>query len=42
MRVSGVNSELQSMLAGTGVECVLLPNHSPELNPIELALNVMT
>ena len=29
------------MLSSIGVECKLLPNHSPELSPIELVLNVM-
>ena len=42
MHVSDLNSESQSTFTSIGVECILLTNHSPELNPEELAFNAVT
>ena len=40
--INGVNSKLQSILISMGIDIVLLPRYSSELNPIELVFNVMT
>ena len=42
IHVNRVNSDLQSILSSTGIDAVLLPRYSPELNPIELVFNAMT
>ena len=42
IHVNGVNSDLQSILSSTGIDAVLLPQYSRELNPIKLVFNVMT
>ena len=41
IHVNAENADLQSILSSVGIDVVLLPSYSPELNPIELVFNVM-
>ena len=39
--VNSVNEELKSILTSIGIDTILLPSYSLELNPIELVFNIM-
>ena len=39
---NSVNEELKSILTSIGIDTILLPSYSLELNPIELVFNIMT
>ena len=41
IHANGTNTELQTNLTSAGIDAVLLPKYSPELNPIELVFSVM-
>ena len=40
--INDVNKELQSILTSIGIDTILLPSYSPELNPIEFVFNIIT
>ena len=41
IHVNDANKEIQENLSSLDIDVVLLPSHSPDLNPVELVFNVM-
>ena len=40
IHVNDANKEIQEILSSLDIDVVLLPSHSPDLNPVELVFNV--